>query len=77
MGVGFVNVVTRRNIKMSESSPRTVNEACPECSNGVMTHLEPYVYECNVCGFKYRINPAAKKKDTIEILQKSVLEVRK
>jgi len=42
-----------------------------------MTHPELYVWECDICGFKYRINPAAKKKDTIEILKESVLEVRK
>lgn len=62
---------------MSESIQKTIHEPCSECSNGKMIHTEVYVYECNVCGFKYRINPAAKKKETIEILQKSVLEVRK
>lgn len=57
---------------MSESRP-----PCTECSNGQITHPELYVYECNICGFKYRIDPAAKKENIIEILKKSILEVRK
>ena len=62
---------------MSESSPKNIYEPCSECSDGKMIHPELYVYECNICGFKYRIKPAAKKEDTIEILQKSIFEVRK
>jgi uncharacterized protein (DUF983 family) len=62
---------------VSESSQKIQNGPCPKCCDGKMLHPELYVFECNICGFKYRINPAAKKKDTIEILQKSIFEVRK
>ena len=62
---------------MSESSPKIVSETCSECNRGKMIHSKLNVWECDFCGFKYRMDPAAKKKDTVESLQKSIFEVRK
>lgn len=58
------------------SSPKVVNEPCSKCRNGEMTHPELYIFECNICGYKYKMHPAAKSK-TVEILNKSNWEENK
>lgn len=64
-------------IIVSESTPKKVSEPCSKCNKGKMIHSELNVWGCDFCGFKYRMDPAAKKKDTVEILKKSIIEVRK
>ena len=58
------------------SKPWLINEPCPKCSKGEITRPGLYIHECNICEFKYRVNPAAKHK-FIEILKKSILENKK
>lgn len=36
------------------------HEKCSKCDTGLMIHTQLYTWECNHCGFSYKIDPSGR-----------------